>query len=102
MTPDGVQVVGIFLAAAVGSLGLYITANELHFCHYGRLTLFWFSIWQFWFAAMRAFVLFDVMNRETSITLNILSNAVFVAALINLIVVHAMWHRSGLSQGEAT
>lgn len=99
MTPDAIQVTGIFLAAAVGSLGLYITANELHFCRYGRTTLWLFSAWQFWFAFTRAIVLFDMLGREDAFTLNIISNAVFVAALLNLIVIHAMWHKAekGLS-----
>lgn len=88
------QAFGVFVAATIGASGLYIVANELHWCEYGRTTLFFFALYQFFFASTRALVLFDVWNRDEVAQLNIIGSAVFLSILINLIGVHWLWHRS--------
>lgn len=95
---DLAQLFGLVMVAAVGAAGLFIVANELHWCDYGRATLFWFAMYQWFFAATRALLLFDVIGREMALIINTIGASVFLSILLNLIVIHVLWHRSGLAQ----
>lgn len=95
---EAAQIIGIVIAAMIGSAGLFIVASELHWCAYGRATLFWFAAYQFYFAGTRTFVMMDVVDREGAYILNVMGGAVFLTLLLNLIVIHWMWHRTSVSK----
>lgn len=95
---EAAQLTGAFIAAGIGAAGMFIVASELHWCAYGRATLFWFATYQWFFAMTRLFGALDIVSRETQYTINTLGSAAFLALMLNLIVIHWMWHRTAISK----
>lgn len=97
MMTEIAQLLGTGFIVGLGLLGLYTVAEHQRWCSYGRETLFWFAVSQFWFATWRTLGIFHLINGETQRAGTGLGAAITFAIILNLVILHVLWHRNGLA-----
>ncbi len=94
------QLMGTVALACVGALGLYVVANRLQWCTYGRQILAVLSAAQFYFVGIRIAFLAKVWEPHTTITMSGVGGLVLLAIIANLVFMHIQWHRYGLADPQ--
>ena len=91
------QIIGVSIVAAIGFVALFVSANRFHWCAYGREIIAWFGVYQLCFAVTRLLRLYEFVSPDTAFAINTMTAGVFLSILVNLVVMHWMWHRAGLA-----
>ena len=94
---DLLQIIGSFFIALTGATALYVVADKMRWCVYGRWITAVLAAAQFVFVASRLVYLAGWMSAETTIVASGMIAATVFSIELNLVVMHHNFHRLGLA-----
>jgi len=94
------QITGSVFIALAGATILYVVADRMRWCTYGRWITGVIGVAQFVFVGSRIAYLAGWMSAENTIVASGIIAATVFTIELNLVVMHIRWHRLGLAAPE--
>ena len=95
---DTLQIIGSFFIALTGATALYVVADKMRWCVYGRWITAVLAASQFVFVASRLVYLAGWMSAENTIVASGMIAATVFSIELNLVVMHHNWHKLGFAE----